>query len=78
LTAAGAFTILRLRLNRPPLVAWRLRRRQQVEEIRLLEHYRNLVQLLAQLNREKVALLEEQQRLLAEQQALLRWLLGSD
>lgn len=77
-TSAGAFTLRRLRLNRPPLVAWRARRRQQGEEIRLLEHYRDLVQLLAQLHRQKGALLQEQQKLLAEQRALLRILLGED
>lgn len=77
-TAAGDFTIRRLRLNRPPLVAWRARRRQQAEQIRLLERYRDLARLLAQLHREKAALLEEQQTLLAEQRALLRLLLGRE
>jgi len=77
-TAVGAFTSRRLRLNRPPLVAWRVRRRQQAEEIRLLENYRDLVQLLAQLHREKASLLDEQQGLLTEQRALLRLLLGGE
>lgn len=76
LTGVGAFTIRRVRLNRPPLSAWRRRRRQQAEEVRLLERYRDLVQLLAQMHREKAALLEEQQQLLSEQRALLRLLLG--
>ena len=78
LTATGSFTLLRLRLNRPPLVAWRLRKRAQAEEIRLLERYRDLVQLLAQLHRQKAAMLEEQQQLLAEQRSLLRLLLGQE
>src|SRR2546428_3955792 len=34
-SAVGVFTIRRLRLNRPPLIAWRVRRRQQAEEVRL-------------------------------------------
>lgn len=55
-----------------------MRRRQQAEEIRLLERYRALVQLLAELHREKAVLLEEQQNLLAEQRALLRLLLGQE
>jgi hypothetical protein len=53
-----------------------VRRRQQAEEIRLLERYRDVVQLLAQLHREKAVLLDEQQKLLAEQRALLRLLVG--
>lgn len=77
-TTAGAFTIRRLRLNRAPLVAWRVLRRQRIEELRLLERYRDLIRLLAQLHREKASLLEEQQGLLAEQRALLRVLLGGD
>ncbi len=76
LTASGTFTLGRLRLNRPALVAWRLRRRLRAEEVRLLERYREVVELLSQLHREKSLLLEEQQALLTEQQALLRLLLG--
>jgi hypothetical protein len=76
LTAIAAFTIKRLRLNRPPLIAWRLRRRQQAEEIRLLTRYRSLVQLLAQLNSQLSVLMEEQRRLLEEQRELLRLLLS--
>lgn len=77
-TTVGAFTIRRLRLNRASLVAWRVHRRQRIEELRLLERYRDLIQLLAHLHREKASLLEEQQGLLAEQRALLRLLLGGD
>lgn len=76
LTPVGTFTIRRLRLNRPPLVAWRLRRLQQAAEARLLGRYRDLALLLAQLHREKAELLEEQRLLLAEQRDLLRLLLG--
>lgn len=76
LTATGAFTLKRLRLNRPPLVAYRLRKRQQVEEIRLLTRYREIVQLLERLNTQLSALMEEQRQLLEEQRELLRLLLS--
>ena len=78
LTASGAFTLQRLRLNRAPLILWRLRKRRQEEELRLLEHYRDLAQLLAELHRQKASLLEDQKKLLAEQQTLLRLLLGGN
>lgn len=76
LTETGAFTIRRLRLNRPPLVAYRLRKRQRVAELRLLTQYQDLVQLLEQLNTQLSALMEEQRHLLEEQRELLRLLLS--
>ncbi len=76
LTAAGAFTLKRLRLNRLPLVAYRLRKRQRTEELRLLTRYRDLVQLLEQLNTQLSAHMEEQRHLLEEQRELLRLLLS--
>ena len=76
LTAVGIFTLKRLRLNRPPLVACRLRKRQQSEEIRLMTRYRELVRLLEQLNTQLSALMEEQRQLLEEQRELLRLLLS--
>ncbi len=76
LTSVTAFTAGRLRLNRLPLVAWRLQRHRRAEERRLLRHYRDLVNLLEPLRREQAELLKEQQRLLSEQRALLRLLLG--
>jgi hypothetical protein len=72
LTPTGAFTLRRLRLNRPPLVAHRLRRRQAAEETRLLTRYRDLLQVIEQLLLQQSALAEEQQALLDEQQRLLR------
>ena len=75
LTPTGTFTLKRLRLNRPPLVAYRLSKRQRVEEIRLLTRYRDLVRLLNQLHTQMAELVEEQQELLEEQQMLLRLLL---
>ena len=67
LTAVGAFTLKRLRLNRPPLVAYRLRKRQQAEEIRLLTRYREIVLLLGRLNTQLFDLMEEQRQLLWEE-----------
>jgi hypothetical protein len=70
LTATGAFTLRRLRLNRLPLVAHRQRKR-------LLTRYRDLVKVLEQLLTQQSILMEEQQRLLKEQRQLLQLLLGS-
>jgi hypothetical protein len=76
LTATGAFTVRRLRLNRAPLIAYRLRKRRHVEEARLLTRYRDLTALLGQLNSQLSDLMEEQRQLLAEQRELLRYLLN--
>lgn len=75
LTPTGTFTLGRLRLNRPPLVAYRLNRQRRAEEVRLLTRYRDLVRLLDQLHTQMVELVEEQQELLEEQRILLRLLL---
>jgi hypothetical protein len=75
LTTVGAFTLKRLRLNRPPLVAFRLRKRQQAEEIRLLTRYREIALLLERLNSQLSDLMEEQRQLLWEEWELLRLLL---
>lgn len=75
ITATGAFTLRRLRLNRPPLAAHRLRRQSRAEELRILERYREVVLLLEQLHRQQAALLEEHRALLEEQRAVLRELL---
>ena len=75
LTPTGEFTIKRLRLNRSPLVAYRLGKRRKAEEIRLLKQYKDLSQLLGQLNEQLVTLVEEQQQLLEEQRELIRFLL---
>ncbi len=76
LTPTGAFTLKRLRLNRSPLIAHRLRKRQHAEQVRLLTRYRDLVQLLEQLNTQLAALMEDQRQLLDEQRELLRLLLS--
>ena len=72
----GDPTIARLRLNRPPLVAYRVRYLQNQENIRLLNRYRELVQLQSQLNAQLAELTEEQHRLLGEQQRILKLLLS--
>lgn len=41
ITPTGAFTLKRLRLNRPPLIAHRLRKHSQGEEQRLLTRHRD-------------------------------------
>jgi hypothetical protein len=74
-TDTGRFTIQRLRLNRPPLVAARKRRRTQEEEARLLTQYRDTIALLERVSAQQAALLTEQRRLLEEYQALLAALL---
>jgi len=77
LTAMGVFTLRRLRLNRAPLVAHRLRKRQETEKTRLLTRYRDLVGVIEQLLIQQSVLMEEQHRLLEEQRELLQLLLGS-
>jgi hypothetical protein len=74
LTPTGRFTIARLRLNRTPLVAYRLRRQLQAGELRLLQQYREVIAALEHLQRQHALLLEEHRALLAEQQRLLRLL----
>lgn len=75
LSRTGAFTIKRLRLNRPPLVAYRQDKRNRSEETRLLSQYQELVRLLEQTNRQLTNQLTNQQQLLKEQRDLLTFLL---
>lgn len=74
-TPTGEFTVKRLRLNRPPLVAYRMRRQSRDQEQRLLTRYREIIGVLGQLFQQQAELLEEQQVLLEEQRALLQLLL---
>lgn len=76
LTPTGVFTLDRLRLNRPPLVAHRLFKRKNNEEAHLLNRYRELLALLEQVNTQLGAVTEEQHSLLEEQKRLLRLLMG--
>jgi HNH endonuclease len=75
LTGTGAFTLKRLRLNRPALVAHRAREAAEGEQLRLLDRYRELVRLLEQMHEQRSELLAEQRELLEEQCSLLRLLL---
>ncbi len=77
MSAIGTFTLGCLRLNRPLLLAYRLRKRQQAEELRLLTRYHEMLQLLEQLNTQLSVLTEEQRQLLEEQRDLLRLLLSA-
>jgi hypothetical protein len=76
ITAVGQITLRRLRLNRPALVAYRLRARERNEPEHLLERYRDLVTSLEQLYEQQVGLLAENRSLLEEQRAWLRALQG--
>ena len=75
ITETGAFALKRLRLNRPPLVAYRVRKQGEIAESRLRTRYRDLVVILEQLHQQQVALLEEQQVLIEEQRRLVQLLL---
>jgi hypothetical protein len=75
LTRTGEFTLRRLRLNRPPLVAYRRQQQTRTEETRLLTQCKNLLALLEQLRQQQAALLEEHRSLLEEQKALLKLML---
>jgi hypothetical protein len=75
LTDTGNFTIQRLRLNRPPLIAYRLRHIIRTEEERLLSRYRELIVVLGRLYEQQAALLEEQQDLIEQQLGVLNALL---
>ena len=70
-TSTGHFTIQRLRLNRPPLVAYRRRQRNLAEEQRLRERQREVLALFEALQEQQRALLEEHQQLLSELRAVL-------
>lgn len=78
LTTTGAFTLQRLRLNRPPLVAHRLRKRRMTEATRQLTRYRDLALILKQLLAQQAMLMEEQRALLEEQRLLLQRLFDSE
>ncbi|NWF82035.1 MAG: HNH endonuclease [Chloroflexi bacterium] len=77
-TEQGGFTLRRMRLNRPPLVAYRQRRITQSERERLLERYRELVTVLDQLTTQQAVLLREQSELLRLQRELLQLLLPDE
>jgi hypothetical protein len=74
-TPTGEFTIRRLRLNRPALVAHRLRESSRAAEATLLRQYREALSLLETMQRRHADLLAEHRGLLEQQRELLRLLL---
>jgi hypothetical protein len=74
-TEIRVFTLRRLRLNRPALVANRLERIQRTQERRLLDRYVEYLGILEKLYNQQRELLEEQQNLLKQQTELLRRLI---
>lgn len=76
LTPVGAFTVRRLRLNRAPLIAHRLRQYRTSEETRLLEELRQLLVLQERLQQQYATMLREQHELLEHQRALLALLIN--
>lgn len=78
LTKKGDFTLQRLRLNRPPLVAYRHQKRAGEEKTRLLTQLYEALKLLEQLEQSYAALLDEQKKLFEQQQRLLNLLIGKN
>jgi hypothetical protein len=74
ISVSGEFTLTRLRLNRPALLASRLRRRLHLDEERLLARCRDALRALEELRKLELALLEAQRALLEEQRSWLRLL----
>lgn len=74
-TATGTFTIARLRLNRPPLVAHRLGKLRQTEERDILMQLREVLGTLERLQAHHASLLEQQRELLEQQRTLMTLLL---
>ena len=75
LTETGRFTLSRLRLNRQPLVANRLRRRPRQTKERLLVRLREITRTLEQLQTQNQDLIKENHNLLLQQRRLLELLL---
>lgn len=77
LTPTGAFSLERLRLNRPPLVAHRSRRRFAEQREILLRRYQELNEVHEKLLGHQTELMERIWKLLGDQQELLRRLLDN-
>jgi hypothetical protein len=73
-TNIGAFTMQRLRLNRPPLLSYRQRKQAESQELKLLARYREVIVSLERLEEQYAALLAEHRALLEQQRLLLRML----
>jgi hypothetical protein len=77
-SGTGQFTLQRLRLNRPALVAYRLRRLFQNEEAKALKQYQDLLLSLKQLTDQLAVALGEHHGLLQEARALMKHLAGGN
>lgn len=64
LTDIGSFTILRLRLNRTQLIAYRLKNRREYNEERTMIFYRNVLRTLEDLQGNQKTLLDDRKQLL--------------
>ena len=71
-------TINLLRLNRLPLINYRLQKKVREEETQLLKQYQKFIGLLQLTNQELSVLVNNQQGLLEQQQQLLKLLLDED
>ena len=76
LTPVGNFTIKRLRLNRKALVAYRIEKGKQIKNKALLTRCQSLMKLHEELNLQLTSLVKEQNKLLREQQDLLKILIS--
>src|SRR5262249_48972183 len=74
ITPTGEFTVARLRVNRPALVAHRAPHLSRAAEQSLLQQYRDLLTLLEQTQQRHAALLDDHRALLLEQRNLIRLL----
>jgi hypothetical protein len=70
LSASGRFTLQRLRLNRPELVAYRLRQTAQSNEATVLQQHQDLLSSLRQLFDRLAKTIEEHQMLLRSRRAV--------
>lgn len=78
LTGTGVFTIQLLRLNRPALIASRIRKRNSDLQDKAIEHLHSLVRVYEQLLEQQSDIVREQHRLLDLQRKLiLQLLLGT-
>lgn len=75
LTKTGDVTINRLDLNRPALIAYRLRQIMLHEQNNLLAYYHNQIAMQSQIVAQLTLLVEKQQQLLEEQRRLLNLLI---
>jgi len=71
LTPKGTFTLTRLRLNRPQLVAYRLQKREQKEQLRLITRYESVISMQEKLSLQQSEFLLEQRLLLDELQKVI-------